>query len=160
MNKFDEVEFKKLKNSVATEYKKIISIYSPALKAEIFFNAKGLYHLRYDNGQHERNKLVQQNKLRFFSSGLEIIKVSTTIQEYRRGLCCVSKPSKDNPHQESLVEWFAFFSVISFIKQIRVKTVVRRIGGENGRFHFWSVMPFWSLHNNKRLLGLKEIENK
>lgn len=160
MNKFDDEEFKRLKSSVESEYKKIVSIYSPALKAKIFFNAKGLYHLRYGTNHHERNRLVQQSKFRFLNSAVEVIKISTTIQEYRRDMCHVGKANKNGSRQFSLVEWFAFFSVVSFVKQTRVKAIVRRVGGENGHFHFWSVMPFWSLHNNKRLLGLKEIEDQ
>lgn len=160
MNKFDEEEFKSLKSSVESEYKKIGGIYSPALKADIIFNSDGWHHLRYDSGRHERSRPVQKNKLRFFHEAVEVIKISTTIQEYRRDRHQSGKLGNNYSHQSSLVEWFAFFSVVSFIKQIRIKVVVRRIGGENGRFHFWSVMPFWSLHNNKRLLGLKEIEDK
>ena len=159
MKEFNREEFDSLRNAVELEYKNIGNIYNPALKALIAFNSNGLFHLCYDGSRHERDKLVQRNKFRYFSQAVNIIKIATTVQEYRRAICLVSKSNKNRAHKSSLVEWFTFFSVVSFIKKIRIKVVVRRVGGESGRFHFWSVMPFWSLRGNERIISLKEIED-
>lgn len=159
MKEFNREEFDSLRNAVELEYKNIGHIYSPALKSQVAFNSNGLFHLRYDSHRHERNRLVQQDKFRCFSQAVDVIKIATTIQEYRRAVYLAGEPNKDGVNKASLVEWFAFLSIVSFIKKMRIKVVVRRIGGEHSRFHFWSVMPFWSLRNGQRTIGLKEIED-
>ncbi|MFA5000232.1 MAG: hypothetical protein WC545_02640 [Patescibacteria group bacterium] len=151
MDKYNKKNFKKIKNKINSQYKNIGRVYNPALRSNVSFNSNGWHHLCYDNNRSERSKAVQINKLRFFSNAVNIIKKSTTIQEYRRG-----KLSIDG--KESVVEWFAFWSIISFIKLIRIKVIVRRIGGLNGQYHFWSVMPFWSLRQGERFIGSAGLE--
>lgn len=145
--------FENIKNKVAREYKNIGSIYNPALKSNIRFNSNGFYHLRYDNNRSERNKKVQLNKLRFFNEAVRSIKISTTIQEYRR-------LDKIIDSKRSIVEWFAFWTIISFVNKIRIKVIVRRVGGKDGQFHFWSVMPFWSLRHNQKNIGSVDLDNE
>lgn len=159
MIQIDLEKFEELKNSTEIEYKKIVSVYSPALKSEIIFNSDGFHHLRYDSSRAERSKKAQYIKFRYFNKAVEIIKLSTTIQEYRRGICPVGKPDKGGFRKTKIVEWFAFFSIISFAKRTRIRVVVRRIGAD-GQYHFWSVMPFWSLSNNQRVVGPKDIEDE
>lgn len=159
MENFDWEKFKELKQKVELEYGSIDHIYSPALKAPIFFTAEGLHHLRYDSSRAERGKRAQRNKFLYFKSAIEIIKKSNTIQEYRRRLMPVGKPDKSGLRRTKWVEWFAFFVVTSFSKPTRIKVVVRRVGVD-GQYHFWSVMPFWTLHNNQRIVGSRDIEDQ
>lgn len=158
MNYFNQEEFKELRVLINAEYRKIGSIYSPALKSKIIFNSNGIHHLSYDNNRSERSKIVQQNKFRFFKTSVEVLKISTTIQEYRRMI----RPVKDRPgfDKTSLIEWFAFWAIISFKKKTRIKVIVRRVGGEDGRYHFWSVMPYWALRHRERVIGLIELEDE
>jgi len=153
-------EYKKLKQEVEMQYKQINSVYSPALKTDIIFNANGLYHLHYDNTRTERNKSVQFNKLRFFGNAVDVIRAATTIQEYRRNICPIGKKKNGRFIKTSLVEWFAFWAIISFVKSIRIRVIIRRVGGNNGQYHFWSVMPFWKLQNKKRIIGLSDLEDE
>lgn len=149
-----------LKKATEIEYKKIISVYSPALKAEVIFNSDGFHHLRYDNSRAERSKTVQKNKFLFLNKAVTVIKTSTTVQEYRRSICPIGKTDKKGFRKTSTVEWFGLLAIVSFTKSIRIMVIVRRIGGENGNYHFWSVMPRWSLTNDKRhIIGTKEIED-
>jgi hypothetical protein len=159
MIQIDPEKFEKLKNLTEIEYKKVVSVYSPALKSEVVFNSDGFHHLRYDSSRAERSKKAQCIKFIYFNKAVEIIKLSTTIQEYRRGICPVGKPDKSGLRKTKTVEWFAFFSIISFTKRTRIRVVVRRVGMD-GQYHFWSVMPFWSLSNNQRIVGSKEIEDE
>lgn len=80
------------------------SVFSPALKAEVYFNSDGFHHLRYDGHRSERSKKVQQNKFRFLPQAVEIIKKSTTIQEYRTGLCPVGKANSSGFRKTAKVE--------------------------------------------------------
>jgi hypothetical protein len=160
MKNFDREEFGRLKNDVALEYKKIISVYNPALKSEIFFNASGWHHLRYDGNRSERSKLAQKNKFIFFLEAVNVIKISTTIQEYRRNTKPIEPADSYNGRQMFIIEWFAFWAINSFTKQTRIKVIVRRLGGANGKYHFWSLMPFWSLQHGQRDVGSGNLENE
>lgn len=156
---FNIEKFNKLKELTELEYKKIGSICNPALRAKIVFNSDGFHHLRYDNSRSERSKSVQQNKFLYFNKAVEILEQSTTIQEYRRSICTTGKPDRSGFRKTTTVEWFGFFSIVSFSKHTRVKVVVRRLGGD-GQYHFWSVMPFWRLTNDRRVIGTRDIEDK
>lgn len=160
MKKIDLAKFKRLKNKTKDYYKSIDRVYCEALRADIVFNSDGLVHLKYYANRKERDKRVQKNKFMCLSDGVEILKKTTTIQEYRRSICPVGKKNKSGFRKTSVVEWFGFFSIISFSRSVRVKVVVKRIGGGDGQYNFWSVMPFWTLSNNNRVIGAKSIEDK
>lgn len=156
-NNFDLEKFRKLRDKIESEYKKIIRIHSPALKSDVVFNSDGFHHLRYDNTRTERSKESQRSKFFFFNKAVDIIRKSTTIQEYRRSIMPVGHPDRSGFRKTKLLEWFGLYAVTSFSDQIRVMTVVRRVGGDSGQYHFWSVMPFWTLSNKQRIVGSKMI---
>lgn len=158
MNKFDLQKFNQLRQAIEEKYRSIGKTYSPALKADVIFNSDGWHHLRYDCSRVERDKKVQQNKFICFDDAVNIIKKSTTIQEYRRGQQVDGKQDKGGLQKVKLVQWFGFFAVISFSKRIRVKAIVRKIG-DDGQYHFWSVMPYWKLSSQGRVVGAKDIED-
>lgn len=158
MENFDLQKFNELKQATEQKYKSIGKIYSPALKADIFFNSDGWHHLRYDCSRSERDKRVQQNKFIYFDNAVDIIKKSNTIQEYRRGQQVEGKPDKNGLQKVKRVQWFGMFVVISFSKNMRVKAVIRKVG-DDGQYHFWSVMPFWKLTSQGRVVGSKDIED-
>ncbi|MBI2459796.1 MAG: hypothetical protein HYV53_04620 [Parcubacteria group bacterium] len=154
----DLEKFNQLKDTTKLSYDKIGCIYSPALQADIVFNSDGFHHLRYDNNRSERNKRVQyNNKFIYFNKAVEILKKSTTIQEYRRSICAIGNYDRSGFRKTKIIEWFGFFAIISFSKCIRINVVVRRIGEENGKYHFWSIMPYWTLSNSVRIVGSKKI---
>jgi len=150
-------DFKKLKEETERKYKKIKAVDSPALKSSVIFNSNGFHHLRYDNSRKERDKKIQRNKFIFFDEAVKVIKKSTTIQEHRRQYVKDNNPDRGGLCKVKLVQWFAFFVIISFSKQIRIKVIVRKVG--EGQYHFWSVMPFWTLSNNVKVIGSKDIED-
>jgi hypothetical protein len=70
--------------------------------------------------------------------GLEIIRKSGTIQEYRRLLTPIGKPSARNgsvPMKE--VEYWGLVAILGENK-IKMRTILRRVG--DGNITFWSVM--------------------
>ncbi len=152
-------EINRLKEETEEKYKKIVKLFCPALKSEIYFNSEGFHHLRYDGHRSERDKVVQRNKFLCFDAAVEILKTSTTIQEYRRSICPIGKIDQSGFRKTKTVEWFCFFAIISFSKCRRIKVIVRRIGEETRKFNFWSIMPYWNLTSGRRVIGLKEIED-
>ena len=156
---FSLEEYKKLRQKVEEHFRQIGSIHCPALKADVLFTAVGLHHFRYDNTGAERSKTSQFNKFRFFDDAAKAINISTTIQEYRRSIFPLGNPDKGGFRKTTTIEWFAFWHVISFSKRTRIKSIVRRIGGDGRQFHFWSLMPYWTLSNGQRIIGSKDIED-
>lgn len=155
----DLEKFRGLKNKTKDEYDKVGKIYCPALKSDIVFNSDGWHHLRYDFTRSERGKMVQYDKFTYFSDSVKILQKATTVQEYRRSICLVGKTDRSGFRKTKTVEWFGFFAIISFSRRIRINVVIRRIGAGNGNFHFWSVMPYWTLSNKTRVIGSKDIED-
>jgi len=156
---FTHEEFIQLKERVRNKYNNIKYVESKALKSKIVFNSNGFHHLRYDSNRTERSKQAQYGKLSHLDDAVKILKLSTTVQEYRRGLCCIGKKDKSGFRKTSIFEWFGFYAVTSFFQKKRIMVVVRRIGGEDGNYHFWSLMPYWKLSNNTRVIGSKVIED-
>ncbi|MFA6536804.1 MAG: hypothetical protein WCT18_00200 [Patescibacteria group bacterium] len=156
----DQENFKKIKNAARINYEMVGRIYCPALKSDIRFNSDGFHHLCYDGHRSQRDKQVQQNKFRFLSDAVCVLKKATTIQEYRRFLCQVGECDKNGFYKTKIIEWFGFYAIISFSKAIRINVVVRRIGEDSGNFCFWSVMPYWSVNNKKRIIGSKKMEDE
>lgn len=159
-SKIDLEKFNKLKEETKEKYNSIREIYCPALKSKIIFSSNGFHHLIYDQNRNERSKLSQKGKFICFDDAVKIINKSTTIQEYRRAICPVGKKNKGGLRRTEMIEWFGMFAVISFSRKIRVNVIIRRIGGKNGSYHFWSVIPYWKLSNQTRIVGSKEIEDK
>lgn len=152
-------EYKKLRESIKRIYDNIDKVYSPALMSDVIFNSDGFHHLRYDGNRSERSKQNQMGKFNCFPSAINIIEKSTTIQEYRRSICTVGKKDRSGFQKTKIIEWFGMFAIMSFSKKIRVLVVVRRIGGENGSYHFWSVIPYWNIKGSRRIITSSSIED-
>ena len=157
-NDVDFDEFRTLKKQTENEYKKILTVFCPALKSEVIFNTDGFHHLCYDNTRAERGKKVQRAKFIFLNKAVKIIEKTTTIQEFRCGICPVGKKDRSGLRKTKVIKWFAFWGIISVEKRTRIRVVVRQIG--DGQFHFWSVMPFWNLSNGNRVIGSREVEDE
>jgi len=159
MEGFNLQLFNQLKKDVGVAYEKIKNIHCPALGAIVIFNADGFHHLRYDNNRSERSKQVQFNKFNCFRNVPNILELTTTIQEYRKMICPVGKPNHSGYRSVSTVEWFGFIAIINLEKKIRIRIIIRRIGEQDGNYHFWSVMPDWRLSGNFRVVGPTDMED-
>src|SRR5207244_1855655 len=130
--------FERKKEKARQIYQDKEKIYNPFFQGEIVLNSEGFHHLQYSSHR-ARNKEEQVLKFTLLPLGLRILKISTTVQEYRKLLSPVGSQLK-------LIEWWGFFAIFEENK-IKVRVVVRRIDG--GEIHFWSVMPFSKLQEGK-----------
>src|SRR5882724_656369 len=114
-------------------------IHSPFFNEDIVLNSDGFHHLRY-SARRERNKEEQVLKFTLLPLGLRIIKMATTVQEYRKLLSPVGVPAiRDGLTTMKLIQWWGFVAI--FVEQdIKVRAIVRKVG--EGNLHFWSVMPY------------------
>jgi hypothetical protein len=140
-------------------YSTIGSIHCTALKSDVYFTSEGFHHLRYDSSLKERKKPERRNKLSSIPAAVETIKLSSTIQEYR----CILEPVglKDFKGYRTMVKvhYFGFWAVLDYNKRTtRVKAIVRQVN--NGQYHFWSVMPYWTELDGLKVFGSVKMQDE
>jgi hypothetical protein len=135
-------EFKKLEKEADAFYNSIKKVHSPALNADIIFNSDGLYHLKYNGSRKKRSKPEQRNKLAYLPEAVDLLRTSTTIQEYREVLEQVGTPDSKGYRTMIKVGYYAFYGIIQRQSgKIRLKVIVRGVPN-SGNFYFKSVMPY------------------
>ena len=133
------------------------SIYNPYFCTQIILNSDGFHHLQF-SGRGERSKQEQLLKFSLLPIALNIIKKSGTIQEYRKLLTPIGKPSfndKSIPMKE--VHYWGLVALMGE-KQIKVKTVLRKVG--DGNITFWSVMPYSKIKQGNQRIFAEGIEDE
>ncbi|MFA6554362.1 MAG: hypothetical protein WCS89_02525 [Candidatus Paceibacterota bacterium] len=145
-----EINYFNMRKEKAREiYSAQNEIYNPYFKTKIILNSDGFHHLQF-SARVERNKKEQLLKFSLLPLGLDVIRKSGTIQEYRKLLTPIGKPSPLNnsiPMKE--VEYWGF-AAITGKSNIKIRVIVRRVG--DGNIIFWSVMP-----NSKIKHGYQKI---
>lgn len=143
-------KFKNIQDAAEKEYKLINLIFCPYLKKDIYFNAKGLEHLKFKRRNNARSRQDQYIRFRCLPLAPKIISLSHTLQGYQeRNEMIRTKDKKKWTHEMKSVEYFEFIAVI---KDVRVRIIVKK--EENGIHYFWSIIPFWKMDivTEKRLL--------
>ena len=134
--------FKQLLQEARDYYSSVGKIYCSALKGDVVFNSDGFHHLRYNSSRSERSKPEQRNKLAYLKEAVEVLKRSSTIQDYRECYRPLGTADKSGYRKMTKVEFFGFWAVLGDVKKkLRIRVVVRRVGGT--QYHFWSDWPYW-----------------
>ena len=146
-----EEYFNNRKEKARAVYSKQKEIYSPYFRTNVVLNSDGFHHLQF-SARRERNKREQLFKFSLLPLGLEIIRKSATIQEYRKLLTPIGKKSpRDGLTPMKEVEYWGLVAIIGEEK-VKVRAVLRRVG--NGNITFWSAMLYSKRKNgNQRLFG-------
>ncbi len=113
-------------------------IYNPYFKRDIVLNSDGFHHLQF-SARRERDKKEQLYKFRLLPLGLELIKKSSTIQEYREILIPTKEDSAQGKSKFKIIKYWGLVEIMGE-KQIKVRTVLRKVG--NGEITFWSMMLY------------------
>ena len=132
------------------------SVRNPYFQREIVMNSDGFHHLQFSN-RAERNKHEQLLKFRLLPLGLEIIRKSGTIQEYRRLLTPISKLSANGAIPMKEVQYWGMAAIVGQ-NGIKVRTILRQVG--DGNITFWSVMPDSKIRNGQQKLFTDGIEDE
>ncbi len=152
----EETYFHKQKDKAKEVFNRQKSIRNPYFQQDIIFNADGFHHLQF-SARRERNRNEQLLKFRILPLGIEIIKKSGTIQEYRKLLTPIGKKSaRDGSVPMKVVEYWGLIAIVGS-KGIKARTVLRRIG--DGNITFWSVMPYSKIKNGMQKLYSEGIED-
>lgn len=132
-------------------------IRNPYFQTEIVLNSDGFHHLQF-SARRERNKREQLLKFSLLPLGLEIIRKSGTVQEYRKLLTPIGKPSpRDGSVPMKEVEYWGFVAIVGE-KKVKVRTILRCVG--DGNITFWSVMPYSKVKNGKQKMFTEGIEDE
>jgi hypothetical protein len=133
------------------------SVRNPYFQTQVILNSDGFHHLQF-SARRERNKREQLLKFSLLPLALEIIRKSGTIQEYRKLLTPIGKPSPRNgsiPMKE--VQYWGLVAIVGE-KQIKVRAVLRRVG--DGNITFWSVMPYSKIRQGHQKFFTEGIEDE
>lgn len=153
----DQEQFDKIKARSRAIYTAQSSIRNPYFKANIVLNSDGFHHLQF-SARRERNKGEQMLKLRLLPLALQVIRESGTVQEYRKLLGPVGKPSRrDGSVAMKEIEYWGFVAIVGE-RKIKVRTVLRRVG--TGNITFWSVMPYSKIKNGNQRMYTEGIEDE
>lgn len=133
------------------------AIRNPYFQTEIVLNSDGFHHLQF-SARRERNKREQLLKFSLLPLGLEIIRKSGTIQEYRKLLTPIGKPSASTGAVSMKeVQYWGLVAIVGENK-IKVRTVLRKVG--DGNITFWSVMPYSKIKDGKQKIFMERIEDE
>jgi len=141
----EKPNYEKTKDNAFKEYQQIEEVYCPNLKKKVVFNSNGFLHIIYKSKGKKREEPAQLMRLKLLSKAVEIIKATTTIQEYDSFTKeMLVKDHKLRVFKLTKVEYFGYIAIISGWK---IKVIIKKIG--NGSPFFWSVIPNW-VTNKKR----------
>ena len=153
----EETYFNERKEKARVIYVAQREIYCPYFKTNVILNSDGFHHLQF-SARRERNKREQLFKFNLLPLGLELIRKSATVQEYRKLLMPVGKKStRDGFVPMKVVEYWGLVAIIGENK-IKVRTVLRRIG--DGNIIFWSVMLYSKRKNGNQKLFSDGMEDE
>jgi len=128
----------------------------PYFSTDVVLNSDGFHHLQF-SARRERSKRVQLLKFWLLPFALDTIRKSGTVQEYRKMLTPIGKPSpRDGAVPMKEAEYWGFIAIVGD-RKLKIRVVLRRIG--TGNLTFWSVMPDVKIKNGKQKLAPEGIED-
>jgi hypothetical protein len=150
----DPAYFKERKEKAETIYKAQREIYCPYFQTKVILNSDGFHHLQF-SARRERDKKVQLLKFNLLPLALEVIRKAGTVQEYRKLLTPIGKPSaRDGSVPMKEVEYWGLVAIVKE-NNVKVRVILRKVG--TGNVTFWSVMPDVKWKNGKQKLSSEGI---
>jgi len=130
--------FSNFKKRIRANYDLIMKVHCPVLNEDVYFNAQGFYHLRYEVTGRERTLSEQAFKLHLVEHIEEIVKKATIIDETRLEKAPIGRKKKSGKKIIKEVIYYAVSSNPSTAPRTKIIVILRRVG--NGKIIFWSVM--------------------
>ena len=144
----DVSNYEIIKERTQRYYKAQKPVRCPAFGGEIVhFTSEGFNHLIYKKGNSERSKADQICKFKLIPKAIELIRITTTHQEYDESLVDM----KVKRRKRALIETkrARYWGFVAIMKGSRIKVIVRQVG--NGNKHFWSVIPAWTTKEYRKI---------
>lgn len=142
MLEFNNKEFEEIKSRGEDFYKSIPEIYCPYLKEKVYFNARGLEHLKFKRLERARPEQDQYMRFKLINLAPEVLRLSHTVQ----GILETKKFERIRMkgRTDTILKPVRYFEFIAVIKRNRVRIIVKQI--EDGQKFFWSIIPFWGMN--------------
>lgn len=150
--KIDKEKFKKEKEKAEDFYKNLDYIRCPYFEDKVFFNTKGLEHLKFKRKNHARSVEDQFVRFKLLYLAPKILKLSRTTQ----GVSCRNgiETLRSNKRNELKMVSIRYFEFIAVIDDVRVRVIVKQIN--DSPKYFWSIIPFWKMNKEN---GNRKIHN-
>jgi hypothetical protein len=133
-------KFVRAKDEAELYYDSLDKVFCPYFKEDIFFNTKGLQHVKFKEWQKERTVVEQYYRLRLLPLVPKVLGKSNTLQGFKEDKV-FARQKKHGNWEKTLVS-IKYYEFISVIKDsTRIKVIVKQ-EGENEKY-FWSIIPFW-----------------
>ena len=133
-------KYQGLKEAAQELYNNINSVFSPALKEKIIFQAEGFNHIVFKKDHSERERSSQFLRFKLILLAKKLIELSTTYQEFEETIkeFAVKKYKRKIKENKAVKYW----GIIAIIDGRKIKVILRKIGN-SGSSHFWSIIPAW-----------------
>jgi hypothetical protein len=137
----DLSNYEKLREDSQKFYSSIGGVMSPAFSEYIQLNAEGFNHIIFKGSHSEREKSSQILRFKLLPLAIKLIKISTTYQEFEETL----KEFEVKSYKKRIrkTKPVRYWGIIAIIDGRKIKVIIRKIG-DNGRMHFWSIVPAWT----------------
>ena len=137
----DISNYESLRGNAQKFYAGVGDVFSPALNEKVSFTSEGFNHIIFKRAHSEREKPSQILRFKLLPLAVKLIKVSTTYQEFEETLqeFTVRSFKKSAKKTKPVHYW----GIIAIIDGRKIKVLIRKIG-DNGRAHFWSIVPAWT----------------
>ena len=153
-----EEHFLKVKNEAETLYKSMKPVLCPFLKKNVYFDAKGLDHMKFKSWDTARSRYDQYIRLKLFYLVSNVLSRSHTLQGLNESKEWQRIKRKDC--WEKIQIDVIYYEFVSVIGKARIKVIVKQLPG--GEPHFWSIIPFWRMnditHKKKLFDGDSEMD--
>jgi hypothetical protein len=141
---FTKKEFDEMKAAAEVAYKAVEKVHCAYLGTEVFFNAKGLDHIKMKRWNHARPERDQFMRLKLLDLVPGILRASKTLQgikETRR----MERVKMHSRWEERMVRvtYYEFISVVKdhSLNNCRLRVVVKKV--DEAPPFFWSIIPYW-----------------
>ena len=130
-----ESRFKKEKTVAEEYYKSIESVACPLFIENVIFNSDGFHHLRF-SAKKERTKKEQMLKMGLLKAAPGIIRLSGTIQEYRKTYEKVGRKKTRGEQDMKVVEYWGLIHILNNGQKdaIRIKVILEELELEMSLF--------------------------
>ena len=136
----DISNYEKLKEDAQKYYNNIGGVFSPAINQKVHFSSEGFNHIVFKCSRSEREKSSQMLRFKLLPLAVKLLKLSTTYQEFEETLKEFEvKTYKKRVKKSKPVQ---YWGIIAIIDGRKIKVILRKVG-DNGTFHFWSIVPAW-----------------
>ncbi len=134
-----EAQFDEIKSRAESFYKSCGKVFCPYFNEMVSFNAKGLYHLKFNSSHLARTREEQFIRFKLIYLAPEVIRLSRTLQ----GITHTKNFElfKTNNRTERVLKTVSYYEFIAILENKRVRVVIKQI--ENNPKYFWSIIPFW-----------------